>query len=155
METSRGNSQQWTELTSVRWLVIFAISTDTQVLNWGWLTPISKEWWSAVAIYQVILAISNLKINLLLAKKNMLRKDQNIPKLVTMLFKGVYYVSHRRDAASNYCYILLSRWDMCVFFVKYVCEMSAVIDNFVIVFLNQSRPARSWPELFLGVSFAN
>ena len=28
-------------------------------------------------------------------------------------------------------------------------------DNFVFVFINQSRPARNWPELFLGVSCAN
>ena len=30
-----------------------------------------------------------------------------------------------------------------------------LIDNFVFVFINQSRPARNWPELFLGVSCAN
>ena len=33
--------------------------------------------------------------------------------------------------------------------------MKMVFDNFVFVFIHQSRPARNWPELFLGVSCAN
>ena len=49
----------------------------------------------------------------------MLRKDQNIPKLVTMLFKGVYYGSHK-DVMSNYCYSSLKVSYVCIF-VKCLC----------------------------------
>ena len=44
----------------------------------------------------------------------MLRKDQNIPKLVTMLFKGVYYGSHK-DVMSNYCYSSPKVSYVCIF----------------------------------------
>ena len=60
---------------------------------------------------------------LLLAKKNTLWKDQNIPKLVTMLFKGVYYGSHGVQLL-----LFSSQGEICVYF----CELWNVCGNKVI-----------------------